>query len=97
LLTPDCHVLPLHPCCLPLPQPWLLVGTTFILGMGERWYISIIASAAFTALVILVPVFWEYVLSEKQRQSLSGLVGKKKRGKSSSANLADANKDILIA
>lgn len=52
-------------------QAWLFVGVMFILGSEKSWHIPVIASAAFTATVIIVPGIYEYCLSDAQRRRLN--------------------------
>lgn len=57
-------------------QVWLFVGVLLILGSGNRWIIPLIASLVFTAIVILVPAIYEYVLNERQKKAISSAAGK---------------------
>lgn len=68
------------------------MGVLLILGSGDRWIIPLIASLVFTAIVILVPAVYEYLLNDRQRHALDAatrrlLPGKKAR--SSWDNLPD--------
>eukprot|EP00879_Flechtneria_rotunda_P025308 GHRR01026886.1.p1 GENE.GHRR01026886.1~~GHRR01026886.1.p1 ORF type:complete len:683 (+),score=201.90 GHRR01026886.1:1107-3155(+) len=50
---------------------WLFAGVILILGSGNKWHIPLIASMIFTALVILIPVAYEYFLTDTQKLALS--------------------------
>jgi hypothetical protein len=50
---------------------WLLFGVVLILGSGNKWYIPLIASAVFIAIVIVLPLIYEKCLSPSQREALS--------------------------
>lgn len=75
-------------------QVWLFVGVLLILGSGNRWIIPLAASLVFTALVIIIPGVYEYLLNDKQRSALNKLLprGKKAHGSGSWEHL-DTSKD----
>lgn len=60
-------------------HPWLLVGVILILGSGNKVYIPLIITGAFTALVVILPLIYERCLSQNQqasiKNSLRGLFG----------------------
>lgn len=69
---------------------WLFVGVLLILGSGNKWHIPLIASAIFTALVIIVPAVYEYALNERQRAAISKLLPGGKKARSSWTDLPAA-------
>lgn len=67
---------------------WLFAGVILILGFGERWIIPLVASLIFTALVILLPALYEYVLSDAQRAAIGRMLpGRRKKAHGSSDTL----------
>eukprot|EP00877_Chromochloris_zofingiensis_P003154 jgi/Chrzof1/1283/Cz10g01050.t1 len=54
---------------------WLFIGVIVILGNQSRWWIAVVASMAFLALVITLPAIWEYALNDKQRKSIEAQFG----------------------
>lgn len=82
-----------HAVHVPVLQVWLFVGVLLILGSGDRWVIPLVASLIFTAIVILVPGVYEYLLNDRQRRALDNAVGRilpgKKKAHGSWDNLPD--------
>lgn len=72
-----------------LLQVWLFVGVLLILGSGNNWVIPLVASMVFTAVIIIVPGIYEYVLNERQRKALSAAAGKLLPGKKAHSSWTD--------
>lgn len=62
---------------------WQFVGVLLILGSGTNWKLPLIASLAFTAVVIIVPGVYEYLLSEGQKRAVSAALNRILPGRNS--------------
>lgn len=61
-------------CCR--VQVWLFIGVLVILGSGTRWVIPVVASLAFTAVIIIVPAIYEYCLNDAQKAAVTARLSK---------------------
>lgn len=75
---------------------WLFVGVLLILGSGDRWIIPLVASLIFTAIVILVPGIYEYLLNDRQRRALDAATSRLLPGKKKAHNSWDNLPDVAV-
>ncbi len=54
----------------------LFVFIVMLQGNQDRWWIAVIATCAFFALVVTVPVIYEYALNDAQREKVDNFFAK---------------------
>ncbi|KAI8476576.1 MAG: putative sodium/sulfate cotransporter 3 [Monoraphidium minutum] len=74
---------------------WLLLGVILILGSGKKVYIPLIATGIFLALVILLPLIYEAVLTPAQRATVRRVLAPRRRRRA--AATAAAGADVAAA